>query len=315
MKGKAELKTDTGRAYGMKYDAGFLMQCLLLKLKSSSTYNHLRKNKILPLPSPSTIRRRLSSSECKFGFNELALENIKKAMANLPESERWGSIMWDEVSLKKNLTWHSSRLEWHGIVDFGEDIKGAVKSGIATHALVLMFRPYRGNWVHPFACFASKNAASFTILHEVVVKGIVLLHNNNAIVKNLVCDGCSLNKAAMTLFGIHGKKSREKVKKDNSYFMKHPMDPSIKIYWLFDAPHLLKCTRYQILTHKEVQGNTSNVKRVQKLQNLIFFLISMVVQLHVLFTTNAYMNWRKKIIFEGRLNLLSLTSTQLILRR
>jgi hypothetical protein len=114
-----------------------------------------------------------------------------------------------------------------------------------------------------------------------------------------VCDGCSLNKAAMTLFGIHGKKSREKVKKDNSYFMKHPMDPSIKIYWLFDAPHLLKCTRYQILTHKEVQGNTSNVKRVQKLQNLIFFLISMVVQLHVLFTTNVYINWKKKSFSEG----------------
>jgi hypothetical protein len=206
-------------------------------------------------------------------------------------------------------------LEWHGIVDFGEDIKGAVKSGIATHALVLMFRPYRGNWVHPFACFASKNAASFTILHEVIVKGIVLLHDNDAIVKNLVCDGCSSNKAAMTLFGIHGKKSREKVEKNNSYFMKHPMDPSIKIYCLFDAPHLLKCTRNQILTHKEVQVNTFNVKRVLKLQNLIFFLISMVVQLHVLFTTNAYMNWRKKIIFEGRLNLLSLTSTQLILRR
>ena len=30
----------------MKYDGGFLMQCFLLKLKSSSTYAHLRKSKI-----------------------------------------------------------------------------------------------------------------------------------------------------------------------------------------------------------------------------------------------------------------------------
>lgn len=253
MKGKAELKADSGRGHSMRYDGGFLMQCLLLKLKSSSTYHHLRKNKILPLPSSSTIRRRLSSSHCKFGFNELALENIKKALANLPPCNRWGCLMWDEVSLKKDLTWHSTRLEWHGIVDFGDDVEGAVKSGIATHALVLMFRPYKGKWVQPFACFASKNAASYTILHEVIIKSIVLLHNNNAIVKNLVCDGCTSNKAAMTLFGIAGKVSREKVETDNSYFIKHPMDSKVKIYWLCDVPHLLKCTRNQILTHKVVQ--------------------------------------------------------------
>ena len=229
------------------------MQCLLLKLKSSSTYNHMRENKILPLPSPETIRRRLSSSDCKFGFNELALENIKKALANLPVADCWGSLMWDEISIKKDLTWHSTKLEWHGIVDFGDDIHTPVKDGIATHALVLMFRPYKGNWVQPIACFASLNAASGQILHEIIVKAIVLLHNNNAIVKNLVCDGCTSNKLAMSMFGICGKQSRSKVEKDESFYLYHPIDPSIKIYWLFDAPHLLKCTRNHILKHKEVQ--------------------------------------------------------------
>lgn len=249
------------------------MQCLLLKLKSSSTYHHLRKNKILPLPSSSTIRRRLSSSHCKFGFNELALENIKKALANLPHCNRWGCLMWDEVSLKKDLTWHSTRLEWNGIVDFGDDIKGAVKSGIATHALVIMFLPYKGKWAQPFACFASKNAASFTILHEVIIKAIVLLHNNNAIVKNLVCDGCTLNKAAMSLFKIAGKVSREKVERDNSYYTIHPMDSKVKIYWLFDVPHLLKCTRNKILTHKVVQARNVVTKFLVLSVILILLLI------------------------------------------
>jgi hypothetical protein len=237
----------------MNYDGGFLMQCLLLKLKSSFTYAHLRKSKILPIPSASTIRRRLSSSECKFGFNELALENIKKALRNLPDADRWGSLMWDEVSLKKDLTWHSKRLEWHGVVDFGEEIESAVKNGIATLALVLMFRPYKGSWVQPLASFASLNAASSTILHEVILKATVLLYNHKAIVKNYVCDGCSSNKAAMRLFRVHGNFSRAKVESEHAFFIRHPMDPSIKIYWLFDAPHLLKCTRNHILKHKEVQ--------------------------------------------------------------
>ena len=85
-----------------------------------------------------------------------------------------------------------------------------------------MFRPYKGNWVQPIACFASKNAASAAILHEVIAKAIVLLYNNNAIVKNLVSDGCTSYKAAMSLFGICGKVSKKTVEKNNSYFITHP---------------------------------------------------------------------------------------------
>ena len=45
-KGKAELAAKTGRAHAMKYDGGFVMQCLLMKMKSSTTYAHIRKNNI-----------------------------------------------------------------------------------------------------------------------------------------------------------------------------------------------------------------------------------------------------------------------------
>jgi hypothetical protein len=167
--------------------------------------------------------------------------------------------MWDEISLKKDVTWHSTRLEWHGIVDFGDGIESAVEDGIATHALVLMFRPYKGDWIQPIGCFASKNAASAEILRELIMKAIVLLHNNNAIVKSLVCDGCTSNKAAMRLLGISGKISRDKVKKDNSYFILHPLDTNIKIYWLTDVPHLLKCTRNHILKHGNVQVSYTEI--------------------------------------------------------
>lgn len=94
-KRKAELQAKSGRAHSNKYD-GFFMRCLLLKLKSCTTFNNMKKNNILPLLSVSTIRRRLSLVDCKFGFNELTLESIKKELANLPPVDQWGSIMWDE---------------------------------------------------------------------------------------------------------------------------------------------------------------------------------------------------------------------------
>nr|CAH0105489.1 unnamed protein product [Daphnia galeata] len=57
----------------------------------------------------------------------------------------------------------------------------------------------------------------------------------------------------MRLFQIHGNFSRAKVESENAFYIRHPMAPSVKIYWLFDAPHLLKFTRNQILKDKEVQ--------------------------------------------------------------
>jgi hypothetical protein len=254
MKGKAELKSSTGRAHGMRYEGSFLMRCLLLKLKNSATYENMRKNKILPLPSPDTLRRQLSSSPCKFGFNELALENIQQELRrnqnwkNKPQ-RRWGTLMWDEISLKKDISWQANRLEWHGVVDFGPDIKTAAQNGIATHCLVLMFRPYLGSWIQPIACFATLNAASGTLLYEIVTKAIVLLYNHDAIVKSTVCDGCSTNKSAMQMFKVCGEGPIARC----ICSFPHPMDQNIKIYWLIDVPHLLKCTRNQIFNHKRVQ--------------------------------------------------------------
>ena len=57
----------------------FKIRCVMLKMKSNEAYVHLRANGLLPLPSLSTIRRILSSSECKFGFNTLQLGSIPPA--------------------------------------------------------------------------------------------------------------------------------------------------------------------------------------------------------------------------------------------
>ncbi|KAK4028045.1 hypothetical protein OUZ56_017208 [Daphnia magna] len=90
-KGKAELQAKCGRRQSMRYNGGFIMQYLLLKLKSSTTYTHLRKNNFLSLPRSLTIRQRLCSSNCKLCSNDLSLENIMKAMSvyySLHQSER-----------------------------------------------------------------------------------------------------------------------------------------------------------------------------------------------------------------------------------
>lgn len=229
-KRKLELKSRNQRANGIKYDPDFLMQALVLRMKSYKAYRHIRLEGLLPLPSPSTLRRLLSSSECKFGFNELALLNIRQALQGKNIGERWGCLLFDEMSILSDLTFDQKLLEWHGIEDYGEGVNESVERGIADHALVFMFRPYKGDWVQPFACFASKGAAKGDILHELLTKAICLLFNHNAIVKNCVSDGHQCNKKVATMFGI--KSSIE----GKCYFL-HPLDQSIRIFWFVDVPH------------------------------------------------------------------------------
>jgi len=223
-------------------------------MKSNKAYVHLRKRSILPLPSPSTIRELLSSTPCKFGFNELALESIKRQFEKqglIPKSrKRWGTLIWDEIKLKKDVSFDKKLLEWRGVVDYGDGFTGTVPQGLADHALVLIFRTYDGRWIQPIACFASQGAAPAEVLQEIITQAIINLFNHGAIVKATVSDGHSCNKKAMEMFGVDVKTTLDG--KCNSSFI-HPLDPTITIYHFVDAPHLLKCTRNNMLSHRQVQ--------------------------------------------------------------
>ena len=86
----------------IRYEHSFLMQCVILKMKSTKAYVHIRKQRFLRLPSPSTIRRLVKSSECKLGFNTLPREHISNALKDLKGNERW-VLMWDEMAVMKDL--------------------------------------------------------------------------------------------------------------------------------------------------------------------------------------------------------------------
>lgn len=246
---RAAAKTDkNGHKCGMRYEAGFLIECLLLKLKSPKAYRHLLDRNILPLPAPDNLRRLLSSSNVGFGFNELSLENIATVLKEFKDQPelRYGTLIWDEMSIRKDLTWDAKMLKWNGIVNFGSEIKDAAQQGLCDHVLVLVFRPFRGNWVQPIAWFATKGAANFKTLAEIIMKAIIMLHRVGAIVKAVVCDGHASNKSALNKIGVSGKKGAK------NYFL-HPLDEEIKIYAFIDVPHLIKCTRNHLYKHKIAQ--------------------------------------------------------------
>jgi hypothetical protein len=70
---KASLKKSSK---GMRYRPEFLLECLLLHVKSPSAYEHLRTSNLLPLPDPDHLRRFLQGITCKFGFQDFSLKSI-----------------------------------------------------------------------------------------------------------------------------------------------------------------------------------------------------------------------------------------------
>ena len=189
----------------MRYDTEFLMECLLLRIRSKQAYMKIKERKLLPLPHPTTIRRLLSSMPCSFGQNEFALASIKRHLDGKSKSMRYGSLVWDEMAIKEDITFNSQKLQFDGHVDFGNEIIINKHSGqLADHALLFVFRPYLSSWIQPFAVYATKGAAPGESLHELLCKAIVALGSHGAIVKSVVCDGAQSNKRVMALFGITG---------------------------------------------------------------------------------------------------------------
>lgn len=277
---KAELKNSRC----MRYDPDFLLECVLLRIKSKSTYDHLRATNILPLPCPETIRRLLSCMPCKFGLNSFALSSIKTFLSGKPKCMCYGSLVWDEMTIAGDVSFDPMKLVFEGFVDYGEDdgfsepITLKKHEGeLADHALVLIFRPYRYSWIQPIACYATKGACPGGVIHQLMARAITVLHQNGAIVKSVVCDGAQTNKTVMRLCGITGKFSsihntftdgRENVQdtcprsamsdidddgNNNTTSFDHPTLDESSIYFIVDVPHLLKTIRNNIFTVKTVQ--------------------------------------------------------------
>lgn len=224
------------------------MQCVLLRMKSNEEYVHIRASNLLPLPSPTTIRRALGSSECNFSFNSLALEHRRNAFSRLQELERCSVLMFDEIQISKELNFDTRTLKWKGIFDHAGETTIMVPHGDAEHVLLIVFRPVLQSWIQPFTWFGTKGAAPGLAFMQLVAKFILCLFQSDAIVKAIVCDGASTNKSVMTNFGISGSEK-------GSSKTSHPIKEKEDIHWLTDVPHLIKSMRNHMHNHHRVQVN------------------------------------------------------------
>lgn len=232
---------------GMRYSNEFILESLLLKIKSPKGYRHCLHHELLPLPSEKYLQKLCKGLKCPYGLNTHAIDAIAQCYKDeADENKRYGVVIFDEVKLREELQFNNASLKVDGFVDFGELTPDSHKNQLANHALVFMFVPFMQSWVQPVAVYASRNSTPADILAKILIQVILQLEEAGAKIVGFTCDGSQTNKKAWKSLGISGKKGQCKC------FILNPADNERKLWAFSDFVHVLKCVRNHFRNKGEV---------------------------------------------------------------
>lgn len=93
---------------GMKYRNDWLLEFILMRVRSPQLYEHLRRHDILVLPGRSCIRKAMQHFKSGFGFNPSTFDALREKTKTMDDFSRHGLIVFDEMKLSENIEVKSS---------------------------------------------------------------------------------------------------------------------------------------------------------------------------------------------------------------
>ncbi|XP_052737630.1 uncharacterized protein LOC112053250 isoform X1 [Bicyclus anynana] len=251
------------RPRGRKYSLKEKILCLTILKQSPKGYNLLKK--LFVLPSKRTLQKLLSYVVMKPGINLHIIENLKKAVRKLPMEKRLCSLIFDEVALSPGLYYNTSCKEIIGFEDFG--YKKTKK--IADHALVIMIKSIKGKFKQPISFTFCQSATKKDDLKILIKESIRAISSTGLKIICTVCDQSTTNMS--TIKSLHEDTVQEYVKKGEEFKSDSFEVDGIKIFPLFDPPHLLKGIRNNLLL-KNLRFIENGIVKVGKWEHLLMFM-------------------------------------------
>ncbi|KAM7281815.1 hypothetical protein ISCGN_001976 [Ixodes scapularis] len=227
---------------GYRYSKQWLLECIILRMKGPRLYEHLRRHKVLVLPSRVCLSTYIKKFKASYGFSQQLLNSVKVKVQGMDDMKRHGGLVLDEMKLSSHLDMTASaRIE--GFVNLGQFTEEADQHTRADHGLVVMFQPFVGRWTQIIGVFASSGNVKSGILTKIVVEATLLCEKVGLRVDYICSDGASWNRAMWHSLGIRGTSTSVTCK------VVHPADEQRHLYFLSDFPHLLKCVRNLMMKH------------------------------------------------------------------
>ncbi|XP_029823499.2 uncharacterized protein LOC115309382 [Ixodes scapularis] len=226
---------------GMKYDKSWILECILMRMRSPKLYEHIRKQNILALPSKSCLQTYIRGFKSGFGFNPNVFSALSQKTKEMDEFSLHGGIVFDEMKLSEHVSVKSSgALE--GFVDLGSFTPGDQKTTTCDHGLVVMFQPFQGDWTQVLGTFASRSNVKAGTLSKILLEATLLAEQAGLFVDFVTCDGASWNRSMWKSFGIKASA------KEICCKVRHPVDRRRSLHFLSDFPHLIKCIRNTVVS-------------------------------------------------------------------
>lgn len=169
-----------------------------------------------------------------------AFEILKIKIETLQEINKYCVICFDEISLKANLFYNSTRDK---VIDFEDIGLDNIKYNLhlpACNAAVILIRGIFQSWKQPLAYFFSNSTINASYLLDILHKVIINLRNIGLKVVSIISDMGSNFVKLSELLHINIEKPYFKINNQ-------------KIFYIFDVPHLLKATKNNLLRHSYVE--------------------------------------------------------------
>lgn len=214
---------------GMKFDKEWILECILMHIKSPRLYEHIRAHKLMVVPSPSCLKKYIRSYKSGFGFSERVLMAVAEKTKAMDPYHRHGGILVDEIKLSVNLA-VNSKGPIDGFVDLGAHSTEEQQGVACDHGLVAMFQPLTGKWQQILGVFGARGNVKATVLSKNILDGVICAEKS---------DGAAWNRSMWNIFGISGKLNKTVCK------IKHPVDPSRELPFILDFPHLVKLDNFK----------------------------------------------------------------------
>jgi len=132
---------------GNRYTEKWIVLCMLLHIRSPSSYSFMRDNKLLSLPCTRTMRNYLSIIKSSCGFDKNFFELFAKHLELKKDFQKHGLLIFDQISLRESISVNTTTLKYSGLIDFGDEEglddlpKAKCLKDKATHGLVFFFQP------------------------------------------------------------------------------------------------------------------------------------------------------------------------------
>ena len=145
---------------GRRYSEQWITPCTLMNIRSSSCYEFLKKDEILPLLCLKTVRDYFSLMACGYGLDEGFIEILGKNFKTKDVFKQDGIICADGINSKRSIAVSPRNSTYQEVTEFSDSktVGDISADNLATYGLVIMFQSLTENYFKLISTFASKKS-------------------------------------------------------------------------------------------------------------------------------------------------------------